>query len=119
MVTADRREDSLWRFLAERARAASDGRLVANAGLGATMAVAALLWRGPGWTAVCGVALCFASYGLWGIVDRELRERQSRGSSGVLGTLRLMRILAATVGSLAALAVLFSGLALALGTWVS
>lgn len=80
--------------------------------------VAVSVWRPGGWVLLASAAACFASFGLWGIADRELRERAATPSPGA----RLLRVLRAGValtGALAGIALLLAGLALALGTWIS
>ncbi len=105
-------EQSLSEFLAQRARAASDSRLVLDASLGLTVAALAVLFRPKGWLLLLGAGLCFAAYGGWGIADRELRDHPKRW-------LRAARGAAAVVGAIAALLLILTVLGAALGTWIS
>ncbi len=105
-------EQSLPEFLVQRARAASDSRLVLDASLGVAVAALAVLFRPKGWLVLLGAGLVFACYGTWGITDRELREHP-------LPWLRALRGAALVVGVLAALLVILTVLGGALGTWIS
>ena len=112
-------EVSLAQFIAERARHASDARLVANA-VGGLGALAALLWWRPVlWVQLASAAACFLAYGLWGIGDRELRDRAARATPGTLAALRALRTLALALGGAAMLTFLLTVTALALGTIIS
>lgn len=110
---------SLPAMLAARARAASDGRLLGDVLGGAAVASAVAVWRPTAWVILFAASVCFASFGLWGIADRELRERVTASSPRLAQTLEGVRGLAALVGTLAVLTMLFAGLALTLGTWIS
>lgn len=105
-------EQSLPEFLAQRARAASDSRLVLDASLGVAVAALAVLFRPRGWLVLLGAGLCFAAYGAWGIADRELRDHPAPW-------LRALRSTSVVVGGLAALLVILTVLGGALGTWIS
>ena len=106
------REQSLPEFLAHRARAASDSRLVADGTLGVAAAALALLFRPKGWLLLLSAGLCFAAYGAWGITDRELHDHPA-------GWLRTLRASAVVMGALAALVLVLTILGAALGTWIS
>jgi hypothetical protein len=114
-----RSEASLPEFLAARARAASDARLVLDTIVGALIAIAAGVWRSIGWVTIAGVSFALALFGLWGIVDRELRERSQSASTTTLSLLRLVRGALAFLGLLSVGVALFAGLAVVLGTWIS
>jgi hypothetical protein len=109
---------SLPELLRARARGSSDLRLAFDAGGGLLVAAAMIAFRPPVWSLVLPAALCFAGYGVWAILDRELDEPTQR-SFLHLGVLRAGRTAAALVGALAALALGLSALFLALGTWIS
>jgi hypothetical protein len=70
-MATDADSPNVYQMLAERARRATDGRLVIDASVG-VVALASLPFVRP---LLWGVVLPFAvvgAYGLWGIVDREL-----------------------------------------------
>jgi len=119
MNPALRPDVSLPEFLAARARAASDGRLVVDVIIGCCGALAVAVWRPAGWVTLLGAAVSLAAFGAWGIVDREIRERADASHGRIVRVLSLLRIGAATVGALAALTAMFSLLGIALGTWIS
>lgn len=112
--------DSLPRFLAQRARAASDLRLTLDAagGLIAVAAGAAVVRSSFG-LILTAAGTCFLAFGLWGIVDRELGER--RESVGPIGgpLLAAARVIAAALGVIGGLGLIFAALGVALGTWIS
>lgn len=115
--TAPRRDANLAELLAARARRASDGRLVLDAAGGLAVGIVSAVWQPAGWLLLVSAALCFACFGSWGILDRELHERAGAARTGRV--LRLGRIVVAVVGAGAAVALLISGFARVLGTWIS
>jgi hypothetical protein len=117
--SAFRSDASLPEALAARARSRSDGRLVLDVLGGVSVASALWIWRPAVWLIPCCVAICLASFGIWGIADRELRERTNTPRSAVVRLLSVARVLVGTIGALAALAALYAGLAATLGTWIS
>lgn len=122
MVESQEQPDlSLVDFLATRARSASDTRLVLDVAVGLVAALIAVIWRPAGWIFIASAAACFASFGGWGIADRELRERavDVANTGGRLTILRVTRIIAAGAGTIAAGALLVGLLGIALGTWIS
>ena len=119
MQLAPRPEVSLPEMLAHRARTASDLRLALDAGGGALATIAVLIWHPAGWwPLLASAALCFASFGIWGIADRELADRAVAGDA-VSRALRAVRVGAAVLGGAAAAMLLFGMLGVALGTWIS
>src|SRR5206468_10546098 len=118
MNPALRPDASLAEFLAARARAASDGRLVVDVTVGCCAAVGVAAWRPVGWLALLGVSVCLAAFGAWGITDRELRER-ANAPARVAGVLSMLRAAAAGLGALSAVATMFGVLGILLGTWIS
>jgi hypothetical protein len=106
---------SLAQFLSSRARRSSDGRLALDVACGFVVALAAVIWHGPGWRLITPAALCFLGYGAWGIADRELLERIGAGPRS-LTLLRVARLAAAIVGIVAAVTLVLTGMAVALGT---
>lgn len=110
---------SLPEYLAARARGASDTRLVVDAG-GGVLAIVGILWLRPwSWIILTAAAACFASYGLWGILDRELRERRAVARPVLVMALRSLRAAAALFGAAAALTLIFGTAGLVLGTIIS
>ena len=120
MVLSDLRPDaSLPEFLVHRARSASVRRLAADALAGGAACAAALWWRPTGWLVLAGAALCFFSYGVWGVLDRA-RSRLAVTDKGLIaGFVEALCALSALLGALAAAGVLLGVWALALGTWIS
>jgi hypothetical protein len=114
-----RPDASLPEYLAARARASSDGRLVVDVIGGACVAIGVAAWRPTGWLCMSGAAACFVAFGAWGIADRELGERGDSGRNATRRTLAAIRIVALRLGVHAAAIALFSALALTLGTWIS
>ena len=119
MNPALRPDASLPEFLAARARAASDGRLVVDVIAGCCGALAVAVWQPIGWITLLGAAVSLAAFGAWGIVDRELRERGDAPHARVVRVLSLLRVGAAAVGTIAALMAMFAVLGVLLGTWIS
>jgi len=110
--------DDLFHALAARARATSDGRLALAVigGLATTLCMA--VWRPAGWLIVGGMSLCIASFGAWGIADRELAERGAARSIEV-AVLRGVRVLSVALGACGTIGAVLDVLAAALGTWIS
>ena len=119
MNPALRPDASLAEFLAARARAASDGRLVVDVFVGCCGVLGAAAWRPIGWLGLLGVSVCLAAFGAWGIVDRELRERADASRARTLRMLSILRVAAAGIGALAAVATMLILLGFVLGTWIS
>jgi hypothetical protein len=118
MNPALRPDASLTEFLVARARAASDGRLVADVLVGALAALVIAIWRPTGWLTIGGAALALAAFGVWGITDREVRDR-STASSWVTRALRIARAVAGIAGFCSGVVALFAVLGVVLGTWIS
>ena len=119
MSSALRSDANLPDALVARARAASDGRLALDAVCGLFVAIAIAAWHPRMWLVPFSAAICFATYGGWGIADRELRERADVAGALVIRTLRAARSLCAAAGVIAAATVLFAVLGIVLGTWIS
>jgi hypothetical protein len=114
-----RPDATLIEFLAARARAASDGRLVLDV-LGGTVAALGLsVWRPVGWIGLASLALALAAFGLWGIIDRELRDRAASGPPVVVRLLAIARAVVVALGFCCVIGPLFLGLGVVLGTWIS
>lgn len=104
-------------LLARRARTASDSRLALDAGGGLLVGALVLAFRVPGWPTFVSAAAAFFAFGVWGIIDRTLGD-------GTLGprmsqTLRVLRAAAVALGVASAFALVGTGMALMLGTWIS
>lgn len=67
-------ETSLADFLVERARAASDTRLLIDTIGGLLVAVTFGIWQIPAWYLLSAIGACFLFYGVWAIARRELEE---------------------------------------------
>ena len=119
MNPALRPDASLVEFLAARARAASDGRLVVDVIAGCCGGLAAAVWRPIGWITLLGAAVSLAAFGAWGIVDREVRERADAPRALGVRVLSMARVAVAIVGALAAATAMFAVLGVMLGTWIS
>ncbi|MGI8619401.1 MAG: hypothetical protein ACR2L6_09990 [Gemmatimonadaceae bacterium] len=111
--------DSLPQFLAQRARNASDRRLALDAAGGLIALAAAAVVASPGNLVLAATGTCFVAFGLWGITDRELTERRETIGRVGGGLLLTARAIAAIVGAIGGLAVIYGGLAVMLGTWIS
>jgi hypothetical protein len=110
-------EISLTAFLARRARTSTDARLILDAVLGFIVATAALLAQRPIWYMFTSAGICFLSFGVWGIADRELAERQAGSIAGRL--LVVARVAAAIIGFVAAAALFTGALGIAIGRVIS
>jgi hypothetical protein len=104
-------------FLARRARAASDGRLALDAGVGLAAAAGLAIWQPPAWGLWLAIAVAQTCFGLWGIADRSAAD--SPPESGRRQALLAARAAAAGLGAAGAVAALVGLLFLALGTWIS
>lgn len=105
--------------LVTRARASSDARLAADVAGGLIVLVGISAWRPRGWLLVAGAALCFAAFGAWGILDRELSVPNDTRAHWRVRLIAAGRAAAAALGFLAAAVLLVQVLGLALGTWIS
>ena len=121
MPTVETRAESsdltLPELLTRRARSASDARLALDAGGGLLVGALVLAFRVPAWPVLVSAAAIFVAFGVWGIADRTLGE-ESLGAR----TSRVMRVLrggAMGLGIASALALVATGMALMLGTWIS
>jgi hypothetical protein len=114
-----RSDAGLPELLAARARGASDARLALDVALGLLAAIVVLVWRPSAWPVLLGAALCFASFGAWGIAERELTDPALDAGGRSARLLRALRTVATTIGSLAAFVLLFGLLGLAMGRFIS
>lgn len=109
-------------WLAAHARAVSARRLALDLAGGGLVALAAALWRPPGWPALLGAGLCFTAFGAWAVAERRLAATPPRAwpsTDGRRAAWRALRGLAAVVGTLAAALLAFALLFGVLGTWIS
>jgi hypothetical protein len=127
VLSALRPDASLPEFLAHRARSASIHRLSIDLAVGIAGSSAALwwrpsvwlVWRPSAWLVLVSLALCFACYGGWGLLDRA-RSRVAMGGNRLLsGSMEALCSLLGLVGALAAAGILLGLWASALGTWIS
>ncbi len=119
VLSALRPDASLPEFLAHRARSASIHRLSIDLVVGITGSWAAIQWRPSAWLVLMSIALCFASYGAWGLADRARSHIAAGGHRILTGSMEALCALLGFAGVLAAAGVLLSVWAFALGTWIS
>ena len=117
--TIPRPDAGLPEFLAARARHASDTRLAADAIGGMLVAITAAAMQFPLWFLVVGAALCFLTFGVWGIADRELGERGDSAPRSLQLSLRGAQALAVIVGTVAFVSVMLVLMGIALGRIIS
>ena len=112
---------SLPAALAARARGASDARLALDVAGGVIAAIVIGIWRPRAWPIAISAALGLASFGVWGIAEREIQERASVSGAGrrVVLALRVVQGISIGAGILAALIAGFALLGIALGTIIS
>ena len=113
---ANDRDVTLAALLARRARAASDGRLVADASGGVIVGALVLAFRPPAWPLAVAVAAFFFAYGFWGISDRALTGRPA--AAPATRVLRVLRVASATLGVVSVLGFAATLMAFALGNWI-
>lgn len=119
VLSALRPDASLPEFLAHRARSASLWRLAIDTVMGAAVSAAVVWWRPTASLVLASVALCFFSYGAWGLLDRA-RSNAELANRTFLGRLiDIVCALCAALGVLAAAGFLLGVWAIALGTWIS
>jgi len=119
VLSALRPDASLPEFLADRARTASIRRLAVDALAGGAACAAAVWWRPTGWLVLASAALCFLSYGAWGVLDRVRSHSAVTAKTSLAGLVEATCVLCALLGALAAAGVLLGVWALGLGTWIS
>lgn len=95
---------SLLVLLANRARLASDRRLVGDASVGLVTAATAAILRPPFWIPLTALSFCLGAFGIWGILDREAGDATGRGKRA----LAIGRGLIAVLGGAAAVVFGFS-----------
>ena len=108
---------SLAEVLTQRARQASDLRLVIDAAVGFVVAALLGAFRPPLWLPLAALAFALGAFGAWGILDRE-----STGVTSGTGRGRVIIAARAIVGVLGVVAAVLGGVSLffgLLGTWIS
>lgn len=119
VLSALRPDASLPEFLAHRARSASLWRLAIDTVMGGAASAAVVWWRPTASLVLASAALCFFSYGAWGLLDRA-RSHAALANRTFLGRLLdVVCALCAALGVLAAAGLLLGVWAIALGTWIS
>ena len=108
---------TLPQLLLQRARHTSDRRLAVDVALGLSVAAAVTILRPPFWISLAAFALCLGTYGLWGILDRELADAEPSTRRA-----RILTLARGLVGIVGAGVALLSGLTFFFGmlkTWIS
>ena len=114
---AERSDLTLPELLARRARSASDARLALDAAGGLLAGALVLAFRVPGWPVLISAAAIFVAFGVWGIADRTIGDENLGARTSQ--AMRALRAGAAGLGLVGALALVGTGMALMLGTWIS
>ena len=119
MVSVMRHDSSLGDALLARAQRASMRRLKLDVCGGLLTFSAAAAWKPTGWMILACAALCFATFGAWGLAERLLNSPGRVSNHALTASLMILRTLAIAVGAAAFLLLLFGGLEIAMGTWIS
>ena|SRR6476469_476613 len=109
---------SLYAMLAVGARKASDVTLAGLAAVGGVTAVALIAVR-PHWWTYALLPIVAGSFGLWGILEREISERGANRSARYDRIITAIQWLAVVIGTLAAIVTAFAVLGILLGTIIS
>jgi hypothetical protein len=118
VLSALRPDASLPEFLAHRAKSASVRRLAIDVAAGLIIVASVGWWRPWAWIVVASAALCVASYGGWGVLDRARSAARTRGA-GLRAGIQVLSALLVAVGVVSAATLLYAIWSLALGTWIS
>lgn len=108
---------SLPELLAQRARKASDRRLVLDAAIGFVVAATVSVLRPPLWVPLAALAFSLGAFGVWGILDREASDGAPRATQARL--LTGARTIAAVAGGVSAALFGVSLFFALLGPWIS
>jgi hypothetical protein len=111
--------ESLRSILAERARAASDTRLILDVAAGLLVVLAIAIWHPRSWVVPLSMGSTLAAYGAWGLIDREIAERVAGADDRLLRALRVLRGFAVVAGVASACVACFAILGIGLGEWKS
>ena len=108
---------SLPDVLVQRARNASDKRLVVDAAVGLVVATAVAVLRPPLWIPLAALAFCLGAFGFWGILDREASDvsHGTRRSRLLLGARAVFAALGGAAAAIFGISLFFS----LLGQWIS
>ena len=112
-------DSTLGEIVSGWARSSSNRRLAIYAGAGTVIATAAYLLQPPGWFVIACIATCAASYGAWGIADRELIERPLPRTGAVTRLLQVSRVVTAIIAIAAVLILARRVLGVVLGRFIS
>ena len=104
-------------LLAQRARNASDKRLVVDAAIGLAGAASVAVLRPPLWIPLAALAFCLGAFGVWGILDREAVDASDGGrrSRFLAGARAITAALGGTAAAIFGVSLFFS----LLGQWIS
>ena len=107
---------SLPELLVQRARNASDKRLVLDAAVGLVVAAVVGVLRPPLWIPLAALALALGAFGMWGILDREAADAQNGKRARLLSA---ARVAVAVFGGASAAVFGVSLFFALLGQWIS
>lgn len=112
---------TIFTVLADRARIAPDGRLVAYTAAG-ILGIGVVLIVRPAWWLLILPCLAFSAFGTWGIADRIIAERSAEMDASAeprvgITVLRGVKRSAAVIGTLAGVGTFLAGVALVVGPW--
>lgn len=115
------RNATIFTVLADRARLATDGRLVAYAGAG-ILGIGVVLIVHPAWWLLILPCLAFSAFGIWGIADRIVAERAAEWGASAERHMRIMVLHgvkrgAVVIGTLAGIGTFLAGVRLVVGSW--
>ena len=104
-------------LLVQRARNASDKRLVVDAAVGLAGAAAVAILRPPLWIPLASLAFCLGAFGIWGILDRETEDASDSGGHSrlLLGARTITAALGGTAAAIFGVSLFFA----LLGQWIS
>ena len=104
-------------LLAQRARNASDKRLVVDAAVGLMGAASIAVLRPPLWIPLAALAFCLGAFGVWGILDRETADAShgSRNSRLLVGARAITAALGGAAAAIFGVSLFFA----LLGQWIS
>lgn len=112
-------DEGLAEFLTTRARSASDGRLMLDVAVGLLAALALGIWHPRSWIVVFAMGIALASFGAWGLADREIAERTNAAHDRLTRPFRVLRGFALATGAVAAVVACVTLFGTVLGTWIS
>ena len=121
MSDSSRRQNaSMGAFLHARALSSSWRRVILDAIVGTAVALVAIVLRPPAWVIIAGIGICFASYGLWAIAERELSmPRESAPGETKRVALIALRGIMAVIAVITVMLLMATVVAKGLGNWIS